>query len=43
MSSKFSIKITTEFDLHKQKVIQNKKHMIALLSKWLKMKLEEII
>lgn len=43
MSSNFSNKLKTALAVHKQKVIQNKNHMIALLSEWLKRKLEEII
>ena len=43
MSSKFTIKSKTEYALHKHRVLQNKKRILAVISDWLKRKLEEII
>jgi hypothetical protein len=43
MRLKFTMKFNTAFALHKHKVIKNKKRILAVISDWLKRKLEEII
>ena len=43
MSDKFAIKLTTVYALHKYKVIQNKKHILSLISEYFKKKLEQMI
>jgi hypothetical protein len=43
MRDKFSTKSKTAYALHKHKVIQNKKRILAVNSDWLKRKLELMI
>ena len=43
MRYKFTMKYNTAFALQKHKVIKIKKRILALISDWLKRKLEEMI